>query len=263
MFPIFFIITIISVSFILVKCIIATGLDLYSKNDEGGKQGNGKIISIVIDSLFFISIAITQIIMFVDSYPNIKDHSIFILYIVLPIILIVFPIYFIINFLPNLNIIGPFSNTFGYLFTLIGGIKNYYERILNMENTDEKLKNLLSENATLIVNEMKVTTFWEDISQNSNNNRYFKKLTNSKGPINFTTPEEIFENNADKQNTLKDYKALFRLLSYKNIIAEYIWYTIALIVSITITASNITSLQFDEGDNTEDDTNEDNENDEN
>ena len=68
MFPIFFIITIISVSFILVKCIIATGLDLYSKNDEGGKQGNGKIISIVIDSLFFISIAITQIIMFVDSY---------------------------------------------------------------------------------------------------------------------------------------------------------------------------------------------------
>ena len=259
MFPIFFIITIISVLFILVKCIIASGVDLYSKNDKGGKQGNRKIISIVIDSLFFVSVVITQIIMFVDLYPNIKDHSIFILYIVLPIILIVFPIYFIINFLPNLNIIGPFSNTFGYLFTVIGGIKNYYENILDTKNSNDKLEKLLSENATLVVNEMDVKTFWTDINVLGNNG--FKeviKLTD-KSDVNFDAKPENIKN----PDTFKNYKALFRLLSYKNIIAEYIWYTIALIVSITITTSNITSLQFDEGDNTEDDTNEDDENDEN
>ena len=241
--------------FAMVKSIIASLTDIYSNN----------YYSKIIDGLFFFTIVIVQSILYNQKYTNVKDTSIFNLYIALPIIFIILPIFAIIILLPQLNIIGPFSNTFGYLLIVMGGVRNIYLSLLNNnKGGNEKLIMALTRNVSLVVNDMPVgEPFWEKM-KTLIGKRIFKKadIGNVTQEIELTKIKstQIGGANGSKQNNLsynskceKDpicnaYKSLYRLICYKTIIGEYIWYTLAAMVAITITSSNITSLEIDEGD---------------
>lgn len=243
--------------FAMVKSIIASLTDIYTNN----------YYSKIIDGLFFFTIVIVQSILYNQKYTNVKDTSIFNLYIALPIIFIILPIFAIITFLPQLNIIGPFSNTFGYLLIVMGGVRNIYLSLLNNNKSDnEKLITALTRNVSLVVNDMPVgEPFWTKM-KTLIDKRIFKEVKLKDATSSVELPEiksKLHQNggaNGSKQNNLsynskceKDpicnaYKSLYRLICYKTIMGEYIWYTLAAMVAITITSSNITSLEIDEGD---------------
>ena len=67
--------------FAMVKLIIASLTDIYTN----------KYYSKIIDGLFFFTIVIVQSILYNQKYTNVKDTSIFNLYIALPIIFIILP----------------------------------------------------------------------------------------------------------------------------------------------------------------------------
>lgn len=269
--------------FAMVKSIIASLTDIYTNN----------YYSKIIDGLFFFTIVIVQSILYNQKYTNVKDTSIFNLYIALPIIFIILPIFAIITFLPQLNIIGPFSNTFGYLLIVMGGVRNIYLSLLNNNKSgNEKLITALTRNVSLVVNDMPVgQPFWTKMDTLIKK-EYFKKAKNaddaaprsplppSPAPlgtetrnafseafltfftrfgqfggtrgsrdINETSTEGLSYNSSCAEGSVCNaYKSLYRLICYKTIMGEYIWYTLAAMVAITITSSNITSLEIDEGD---------------
>ena len=180
MLPILFWILCTIVVFAMIKSLFASFYDIYSN----------KNISRILDGLLFVTVIIFQSILYNQQYKNIKDTSIFNLYIALPIVFIVLPIFAIITFFPELNIIGPFSNTFGYLLIVMGGVKNIYLSLLDNKGDNEKLITALTRNVSLVVNDMQVgDKFWENIA-NLINKKIFKNPSDNTLTSNRTRMQE-------------------------------------------------------------------------
>ena len=123
----------------------------------------------------------------------------------------------------------------------MGGVRNIYLSLLNNnKGGNEKLITALTRNVSLVVNDMPVgESFWEKMKALIGQG-IFKNIETKK--------ELLYNTNCEKDPICNAYKSLYRLICYKTIIGEYIWYTLAAMVAISITSSNITSLEIDEGD---------------
>lgn len=121
------------------------------------KNGNTlvKIVTIIYFGLviigqFFLNIATTR------ELCGTMQPSIAFFYTFIPWIFIFGSIFFVLSFFPGWKI--PFSNTFGYLITLLLGIKGLFHKMLETNTKNKMLQNIY-EDSSLLINEFTPKNF--------------------------------------------------------------------------------------------------------
>ena len=146
------------------------------------------------------------------------------------------------TFIPNFLILGsvialtsafpgwlsPFSNTFGYLLVSCLGLSKIFNSLLAPKNDRNDLLNKICEDQSLIINEMtpdNYSLFMETLAKPSGSGKRSSRIL------------------ATNYAALPEFKELYKLVVWKNLIAEYIWYILAGCLVISVSSHSIANIQ--------------------